>query len=112
MAKRILFTSLLLVVAAVACNGDTDTEAEDGAPGSSGDTEAINPADFSTTITHPLFPLSSARNTEFAGREQKADGGTSEVRVVSRLLDKTDTIAGVTVAVVESRSTRTASCTS
>ena len=103
MRKRILFTSLLLAVAAVACNGDrnTDREAAAGAPDGSGDTEAINPADFSTTITHPLFPLSSARNTEFAGREQKSDGGTSEVRVVSRLLDKTDTIAGVTVAVVE-----------
>jgi hypothetical protein len=94
---------LLLAVVAVACNGDRDTdrEAAAGAPDSSGDTEAINPADFSTTITHPLFPLSSARNTEFAGREQKSDGGTSEVRVVSRLLDKTDTIAGVAVAVVE-----------
>jgi hypothetical protein len=102
MRTRILFTSLLLAVAAVACNGDSDTDSEAAAGFEpSGDLEAINPADFSTTITHPLFPLSSVRNTEFAGREQKADGGTSEVRVVSRLLDKTDTIAGVTVAVVE-----------
>jgi hypothetical protein len=103
MRKRILFTSLLLAIATVACNGDSDTdrEAAAGAPDSSGDTEAINPADFSTTITHPLLPLSSTRNTEFVGREKKDDGGTSEIRVVSRLLDKTDTIAGVAVAVVE-----------
>lgn len=102
MRKRILFTSVLLAVAAVACTGgsDTDNEAASG-PGLSGDTEAINPADFSATITHPLLPLSSARNTEFVGREKKDDGGTTEIRVVSRLLDKTDTIAGVTVAVVE-----------
>jgi hypothetical protein len=99
--KRILLASLLLVVAAVGCNGDIDTDSEAGAGDSSGDTEAINPADFSTTISHPLFPLSSARNTEFAGRERKDDGGTTEVRVVSRVLDKTDTIAGVTVTVVE-----------
>jgi len=100
MRKRILFASLLLAVTAVACNGDTDGEAASGS-GLSADTEAINPADFSNTITHPLLPLSSTRNTEFVGRETKEDGGTTELRVVSRLLDKTDTIAGVTVAVVE-----------
>ena len=101
---RILFAAMLVAVAAVACSGDGDTtdgEVAAGAPGSSGDTEAVNPADFSTTITHALFPLSSARNTEFVGREKKNDGATTEVRVVSRLLEKTDTIAGVTVAVVE-----------
>ena len=101
MRKRVLFTSLLLIVAAAACNGDTANEAATGAPDSSGDTEAVNPADFSTAISHPLFPLSSFRTTEFAGREKKDDGGTTEVRVVSRLLDKTDTIAGVTVTIVE-----------
>jgi hypothetical protein len=100
MGKRMLFLSLLLLAAA-ACNDRTDNETAAGSPDSSGDTEAINPADFSATITHPLFPLSSARNTEFAGREKKDDGGTTEVRVVSRLLDKTDTIAGVTVTAVE-----------
>lgn len=102
MRKRILFTSLLLAVTAVACNGgDTDRETAAGAPGSPGDTEAINPADFSSNITHPLLPLSSTRNREFVGHQKKDDGGTSEIRVVSRLLDKTDTIAGVNVAVVE-----------
>ena len=103
MRKRILFLSLLLAAAAVACNGgsDTDSEAASGSSDSSGDTEAINPADFSTNITHPLLPLSSTRNREFVGRQKNNDGGTSEIRVVSRLLDKTDTMAGVTVAVVE-----------
>ena len=102
MRKRILFASLLMTVAAAACNGGTDTDREAASgSGLAGDTEAINPADFSATITHPLLPLSSTRNTEFVGRETKEDGGTSEIRVVSRLLDKTETIAGVTVAVVE-----------
>jgi hypothetical protein len=103
MRKRILLLSLLLAAAGIACNGgtDTDSEATPGSSDSSRGTEAINPADFNTTITHPLLPLSSIRNTEFVGRQKKDDGGTSEIRVVSRLLDKTDTIAGVTVAVVE-----------
>ena len=101
MGKRIVFLLFLLLAAAAACNDGADNETAAGSPDSSGDTEAINPADFSSTITHPLFPLSSVRNTEFAGREKKDDGGTTEIRVVSRLLDKTDTIAGVTVAVVE-----------
>lgn len=94
---------LLIAVWAVACTGDSgnDDEAAAGGSGPSGDAEAINPADFSTEITHPLFPLSATRNTEFVGREKGADGGTIEVRVVSRVLDKTDVIAGVTVAVVE-----------
>jgi hypothetical protein len=98
MRTRILLTSLLLVVAGVSCYGDGDTESGSGLPG---DTEAINPADFSSTITHPLLPLSAVRTTEYAGHQKKDDGGTTDIRVVSRLLDKTDTIAGVTVAVVE-----------
>ena len=85
---------VLLVVAfsAVGCGDDGQSSA---APAT------INPADFSSTVTHPLFPVSSVRNTEYAGHKRKGDGATSEMRVVSRLLDKTDTIAGVTVAVVE-----------
>jgi hypothetical protein len=102
MRKRLLCLSLLLVAATVACGGDSDTDSETASGASdSGDTEAVNPADFSAMITHPLLPLSSARTTEFAGRQKKDDGGTTEIRVVSRVLDKTETIAGVAVAVVE-----------
>ena len=102
MRKIILLTALVLVVGVGACSddGDRDTEAAAGAPARPADGGTINPTDFSPTITNPLWPLSSVRNTEFVGREQK-DGKTSEIRVVSRVLDKTDTIAGVTVAVVE-----------
>ncbi len=90
---------LLAVVGAVGCSaeGDRDTESATGKPVTSNE---LNPADFSATVSHPLFPLASVRNTEFAGRKQ-AGGATVDTRVVSRLLDKTDTVAGVTVAVVE-----------
>lgn len=100
MKNRVWFAALLVaVVGAVACSveRDPDTEAAAGKPVTA---DRLNPADFSPTITHPLFPLASVRNTEFAGRKQK-DGATIETKVVSRLLDKTDTLAGVTVAVVE-----------
>jgi len=100
MKNRVWFAALLVAVAgAVACSveRDPDTEAAAGTPATA---NRLNPADFSPTITHPLFPLASVRNSEFAGRKQK-DGATIETKVVSRLLDKTDTLAGVTVAVVE-----------
>jgi hypothetical protein len=98
MRKRAWFAALLVAVAG-ACSAERDpgTESATGAPVTA---NGLNPADFSATITHPLFPLASVPNTEFAGRKQK-DGATVETRVVSRLLDKTDTLAGVTVAVVE-----------
>jgi hypothetical protein len=89
------------VVGAVACSADGGRDTKTGAdkPAASVD-NGYKPADFSATITHPLFPLASVRNTEFAGRKQ-TESGSIETRVVSRLLDKTDRIAGVTVAVVE-----------
>jgi hypothetical protein len=100
MKNRVWFAALLVaVVGAVACSVERDPDTE-AAAGKSAAANGLNPADFSPTITHPLFPLTSVRNTEFAGRKQK-DGATVETRVVSRLLDKTDTLAGVTVAVVE-----------
>jgi hypothetical protein len=100
MRNRAWFAALMVAMAgAVACSAERDpgTESAAGAPVTP---NGFDPADFSATITHPLFPLASVPNTEFAGRKQK-DGATVETRVVSRLLDKTDTLAGVTVAVVE-----------
>ena len=100
MRNRVWFAALLVaLVGAVGCSVERDpsSEAEVGEPVISG---GLNPADFSATVTHPLFPLASVRNTEYAGRKQK-DGATIETRVVSRLLDKTDTLSGVSVAVVE-----------
>ena len=100
MRNKVWFAPLLVaMVGAVACSAERDADSE-AAAGKPPVSDALNPADFSAAITHPLFPLSSVRSTEFAGRKQK-DGATIETRVVSRLLDKTDTLAGVTVAVVE-----------
>ena len=105
MLKKV--SSLLLLAAlAAGCNGDSETKsaappaaapaADGGAPA-----ETINPADYTTNITNPLFPLSSTRNIEFAGTERDPDGDTIKTQSVKRLLDKTDTVAGVAVAVLE-----------
>ena len=110
--KKGSLTALLLVAvtAAAACNRGSENKAESAAPAPSpavpaaaapaAAPETLNPADFSTNVTHPLFPLSSLRNVEFSGSEREK-GETVKTRTVKRLLDKTDTIAGVSVAVLE-----------
>jgi hypothetical protein len=63
--------------------------------------EQWRPADserLSATIEHPLVPLSSVPVTIFEGTEKG-----SEVRVESRLLDRTERISGAAAAVVEVR---------
>jgi hypothetical protein len=117
MRKRGSWTALfLLAVSAAACNSDGESKAEaapaappstvaappPAAPAAPAPSEAINPADFSPNVTHPLFPLWSLRSTEFSGTERDAETGkTVKTRTVKRLLHKTDTIAGVAVAVLE-----------
>ena len=116
-----LKTASLLLVLAIAvggCNGDSENNAgapaapsgEAGAPSPApapdgtptpGASAGVNPADFSPDITNPLFPLSSLRTIEFSGTQRDPDGGSVQIRSEKRRLDKTDTIAGVTVAVLE-----------
>jgi hypothetical protein len=57
---------------------------------------AIDPTPFRAKVDHPLVPLSSVRLTVMEGHE----GGT-QTRVVSRVLRKTERVAGVRVAVVD-----------
>jgi hypothetical protein len=106
MVKRAVLTAfVLLSVTAAACSDDKKrSEAAaraSTAPASPAASDVLNPADFGTNITNPLFALSSLRNVEFSGTERDAEGDTIKTRSVKRLLDKTDTIAGVTVAVLE-----------
>jgi hypothetical protein len=102
MLKR-SFLLLLLALVVAGCNdGSKEAGAPPPAAAAAGDaSETSNPADFSSNITNPLFPLSSMRNIEFSGTERDRDGDMIKTRSVKRLLDKTDTIAGVTVAVLE-----------
>ncbi len=95
---------LVLAVAVAGCNGGNENSAgapPPSAPAASAASDTLNPADFSTNITNPLFPLSSLRTIEFAGTQRDPDGDVVKTRAVKQRLDKTDTIAGVTVAVLE-----------
>jgi hypothetical protein len=66
--------------------------------------EAIDPADYSTSITNPLFPLSSIGPKVFEGEETDPDTGeTIETRLESRVLPETTVVAGVTVTVLEEK---------
>jgi len=66
--------------------------------------QSIGPQDFSPRITHPLFPLSLIGPKVFEGEEVDADTGeTIEQRLESRLLPGTETVAGVTVSVLEEK---------
>jgi hypothetical protein len=81
-----------------ACGGDDDSQA-------SGDSEpALEPAQFSAEVDHPLFPLSNLRSMAYAGIEGDPDSGErARVRSVSRVLDEPGEVSGVPVTVVEVR---------
>jgi hypothetical protein len=85
-------------------DGETTTAAEPQATGETGTEpqEEFDPADFSSEVDHPLVPLTSVSLTVFEGTERYPDTGeTIEIRIESRVLDRTDQVAGVEVAVVE-----------
>jgi hypothetical protein len=89
---RAMAVLLVSAIAAPGC-GDDDESAQPTRPK---DTQsAIDPADYSATVDHPLFPLASTQATVHAGREEDA-----RVRVVSRVLDTTARIAGIEATVV------------
>jgi hypothetical protein len=63
-----------------------------------------DPADFSTTIDNPLFPLSSLGPKVFDGETVDPDtGDTLVTRLESRVLPQTDVVAGVAVVVLEEK---------
>jgi hypothetical protein len=75
------------------CGGD------DGSSGAEPTRQAqrpVDPARFSQSVDHPLVPLSSLALTVLEGSE-----GGPELRVESRVVDETERVAGVPVAVVE-----------
>jgi hypothetical protein len=64
----------------------------------------IDPADFSTNITNPFFPLSTLGPKVFEGEEVDPDTGeVIATRVESQALPDTITVAGVEVLVLEER---------
>jgi hypothetical protein len=95
MDQRVTKTTISgLVVSALlaaSCGGEDN--------GTSGELDA---ARFQARVDHPLVPLSSVRRTVFEGSERDPDTGkTIELRVESRVLQRTERVGGVEVAVVE-----------
>jgi len=63
---------------------------------------ALNPADFSTNITNPLFPLSTLGPKVFEGQDTDPDTGeVVDARLESAVLGKTRKVAGVEVLVLQ-----------
>jgi hypothetical protein len=63
-----------------------------------------NPADFQATVDNRLYPLPASSQQVYEGEERDPDtGNTIKTRVESRVLPKTDRVAGVEVTVVEDK---------
>jgi hypothetical protein len=74
------------------------------AGGSGAAPAAINPADFSTNITNPLFPLSSLGTKVFEGQDTDPDTGELiDTQLESVVLGKSRKVAGVQVLVLEEK---------
>jgi hypothetical protein len=85
-----------LMAGMVGCSGDNDG----GEPPTPATT--IDPAQFSTAIDHPLFPLNSYARLVYEGEETDPDTGeTIATRVEMTILPETKTVAGVEVLVVQ-----------
>jgi hypothetical protein len=93
-AAALAATLLPVLVAACGEDGGTTTEAEPQARADAGR--------FRAEVDHPLVPMTSVRLTVFEGSERDPDTGEEiELRIESRVLEQTDRVAGVPVAVVE-----------
>lgn len=91
-ATQLVAATVALALLAPACGGDREADP----------TRRRDPGLFSATVDHPLVPLSSVRVTVFEGVERDAKTGEEiRLRVESHVLDKTERVAGVPVAVVE-----------
>jgi hypothetical protein len=101
---------LLVALAASACSDDKSSSAKKSETTTSTQAstttaaaaDTINPADFTNKVDHPFFSLVAYRPQVFEGTER--DPETKETIKTSgqkRLLDKTEVVAGVTVAIIE-----------
>jgi hypothetical protein len=92
--------SLALALAALALVATVLTTTRGGQESAQ---EAINPTDFSATITNPYFPLSTLGLKVIEGKETNEDGEVVKTRLESKVLGETKVVAGVTVTVLEER---------
>jgi len=95
--KRLGFVVGALMLAALvlaACGGG------DGGPGQTA--SSINPADFQAKVDNRFYPLTSPTARVYEGEERDPDTGkVIKTRVKENVLAKTDTLAGVSVSVLE-----------
>ena len=97
--KRVGFLTATVVVASLLVSAL-------GAPGTPAGAQApINPADFQTSITNPLYPISLLGPKVFKGRETDPDTkAVFTTRLESQVLNRTETLLGVTLTVLEEKS--------
>jgi hypothetical protein len=88
--------AVFFVLLAAACTSEASRP-----PDSSEAWRPPDPSQFSANVDHPLVPLASVPVTIFEGTERRFFVFRSEVRVESRVLERTDHVAGVPVAVVD-----------
>ena len=90
----LLAVSVMTAVLLAACGGG----------GAKQTTPTVSPADFQATVDNRLYPLSSLTPKVFEGEERDPDtGNTIKTRVESRVLPKSESVAGVEVTVVEDK---------
>lgn len=90
----VLWAGLLLVAVPLAACRDSG--------GGGRPAEAVNPADFTAKVDHPLFSLVAVRHQSFEGTERDPKtGATTRTRMEKQVLDKTETLAGVEVTALE-----------
>jgi hypothetical protein len=65
--------------------------------------QSIDPADFSSTITNPLLPLSLLGPKVFVGKEEDDEGDMLKTRLESQVLTGTTVVAGVRVLILEEK---------
>lgn len=78
----------------------------DGGGGNGGEntatTGALKPEDFQTTVDNRFFPLRPGETLVYEGEETDPDTGEKiKLRVESKVLEETDTVASIEVTVVE-----------
>src|SRR5438876_11528 len=87
-----VFAAALLLLAAVACSGGQRQSS------------SLTPGDFTARVDHPLFSLVSPRLQVFEGSDHDPKTKeTKKTRTEKRVLDKTETVDGVEVSVLEVR---------
>jgi hypothetical protein len=96
----ITLAATVIVLTAWACGDDDDEEAVPD--GNASPTAELDPAEFSSTVDNPLFPLVPGAEQIYEGEDTDPETGeTVAIRVESTVLSETHMVSGFEVAVVE-----------